>query len=78
MTTRAHIVLPEELLEAVDKLAGKRRRSQFVEEAIKEKLARERLRHALDTSVGVLDPADYPGWNTPEKVTAWVRQPPIR
>lgn len=73
MTTRAHIVLPEDLLEEVDRLAGKRRRSQFVEAAIKEKLARERLRLALDSSAGALDVADYPNWNTPEKLTAWVR-----
>jgi predicted transcriptional regulator len=73
LVTRAHIVLPEELLNEVDKLTGKRKRSQFVEEAIKEKLARERQKHALIASVGVLNPADYPDWDTPEKVSAWVR-----
>lgn len=44
-----------------------------MEEAIKEKLARERLQQALDTSAGVLDPGTYPEWDTPEKVSAWVR-----
>ena len=72
MVTRAHIVLPKELLNEVDKLTGKRKRSQFVEEAIKEKLARERLKHALAVSAGVLNPADYPDWGTPDKVSAWV------
>lgn len=38
---RARIVLPEELLEAVDRTAGKRKRSHFVEAAIREKLARD-------------------------------------
>ncbi len=44
-----------------------------MEEAIKEKLARERQKHVLVASVGVLNPADYPDWDTPEKVSAWVR-----
>jgi metal-responsive CopG/Arc/MetJ family transcriptional regulator len=66
-------VLSEGLLKEVDRLAGKRKRSRFVEEALKEKLSRERLKHALNVSAGVLDPIDYPDWNTPEKASAWVR-----
>jgi predicted transcriptional regulator len=65
--------LPEELLEAVDRVAGKRRRSRFVEAAIREKLSREALAIALREAAGVLRPADYPEWETPEKVSAWVR-----
>ena len=73
MTTRAHLVLPEDLLREVDKLAGRRKRSRFVEAAIREKLSRELLSTALTESAGVLNPADYPEWETPEKVLDWVR-----
>ncbi|MBI2939721.1 MAG: hypothetical protein HYY04_04720 [Chloroflexi bacterium] len=73
MTARAHIVLPEELLSQVDRVAGKRKRSHFVEEAIREKLAREALSAALRKTAGILDPADYPEWETPEGISAWVR-----
>ncbi len=73
MPTRRSVVLSRVLLEEVDRLAGKDNRSKFIEEAVKEKIGRERLKHALDVAAGALDPADYPDWNTPEKVSAWVR-----
>lgn len=73
MATRAHVVLPEDLLEAVDRVAGKRKRSHFVEEAIREKLARETLNAALQESAGVIESNNYPEWATPEKTSAWVR-----
>lgn len=72
MVTRAHIIVPEHLLEAVDRIAGKRKRSRFVEAAIREKLSREALSSALGETVGVLNPADYTEWETPEKTSAWV------
>ena len=70
---RAHIVVPEELIEEIDRIAGKRKRSRFVEEAIREKLAREAMGRALEKSAGILNPADYPHWETPEKTDAWIR-----
>ena len=73
MTKRAHVVLPEELVKEVDRVAGQRRRSRFIEVAIREKLSREVRSGALRASAGILDPADYPHWETPEKVSAWVR-----
>ena len=51
---RTHVVLPEELVEDVDKLVGKRRRSRFVEEAIRDKLRRDALLSALEETAGVL------------------------
>ena len=71
--TRAHVVLPEDLLEAVDRVAGKRKRSRFVEAAIREKLSREALSAALRESAGAIDLSSYPEWQNPEGVSAWVR-----
>jgi metal-responsive CopG/Arc/MetJ family transcriptional regulator len=70
---RVHLVLPEELLEAVDRIAGKRKRSRFVEEAVREKVTREELAAAMQECVGIIDLADYPEWKTPEGVSEWVR-----
>lgn len=70
---RTHIVVLEELIEEVDRVAGKRKRSRFVEEAIREKLSRQTLSDALSTCAGVLSPTDYPEWNMPEKISAWVK-----
>jgi predicted transcriptional regulator len=72
MATRAHIVLPEDLLQEVDRVAGKRKRSRFIEEAIRDKLSREALRLAMDKARGILNLEDYPEWSTPEKISAWV------
>lgn len=73
MPTRAHIVLPEDLLAEVDRVAGKRKRSRFVEAAVREKLSREALSIALRESAGVIDLTSYPEWKSPEKISAWVR-----
>ena len=70
---RAHVVLPEELIEKVDRIAGKRRRSHFVEEAIRDKLRREELAAAMKESAGMLNLEDYPEWSTPERTSEWVR-----
>ncbi len=61
-TARAHIVIPRELLEAVDELVGPRKRSEFIAEAIRRQVQREQQHQAIEKYAGVLDPADYPEW----------------
>ncbi|MEX1157834.1 MAG: ribbon-helix-helix domain-containing protein [Thermomicrobiales bacterium] len=74
MATRTHIVLPLEMIEEIDRIAGKRRRSEFIEDAIRAKLVNARQREALRASAGILNPDDYPEWSTPEKTSEWVRR----
>lgn len=71
-TVRTHIVIAKELVEAIDQLVGQRQRSQFVAEALTEKLRREQQAAALRGAAGILDPTDYPEWATPERTSAWV------
>ena len=71
---RTHVNLPEDLVKAVDKEAGKGKRSKFIEEAIREKLRKENLLSALKETAGALSAEDHPHWDTPEKVAAWVRE----
>lgn len=71
-SVRTHVLLPREIVEEVDKLVGQRRRSQFLAEAAEEKLTRQRRTAALKKTAGVLDPAKYPQWETPEQVSQWV------
>lgn len=71
---RTHVILPEELVKAVDAHAGKGKRSQFFEEAIREKLRIEVLLSALEKTAGMLSAEDHPEWDTPEHVAAWVRE----
>ena len=69
---RAHVVLPKEMIEEIDCLVGKRERSRFIEDALEHRLILERQKQALSELRGMLDPADYPEWSTPEKVSEWV------
>lgn len=69
---RTHVLLPRDLIEGVDEIVGPRHRSEFIAEALEEKLAHSRLRAAMREAAGSLNLADYPEWSTPEKVSAWV------
>ena len=69
---RAHISLPDDLVEEVDEIAGPRKRSQFIEEAVRIKLLNERQKRALALPGPTLDPKKYPHWATPELTTEWV------
>jgi len=71
---RTHIILPDKLIEEVDSVAGKRKRSYFVEEAIREKLRKGALLKALKETAGIMSPGDYPEWDTSEKTAKWVRE----
>jgi len=50
--TKAHLVFPQRILEEVDQIAGKRKRSLFIVKATQEKLERERFLKTLDETKG--------------------------
>jgi hypothetical protein len=52
MKVKAHLVLPKEILEEVDQIAGKRGRSLFIAEGALEKLERERFLKILEETRG--------------------------
>ena len=52
MKTKAHLVFPQSILEEVDQIAGKRKRSLFIVKATQEKLERERFLKTLDETKG--------------------------
>jgi len=52
MKTKAHLVFPEKILEEVDQIAGRRKRSLFIVKATQEKLERERFLRTLDETKG--------------------------
>jgi len=71
---RTHIVLPESLIEEIDSVVGKRKRSRFVEEAIREKLKKRLLLKELQETAGILLSEEYPQWETAQKTAGWVRE----
>lgn len=70
---RAHVVLPEELIREVDEVVGRRRRSEFFEEAVRDRLRRVKLIAAAERAAGSLASVDIPGWETSESAAEWVR-----
>ena len=70
---RTHLILPEDIVNRIDVLVGKRKRSRFVEEAVREKLRKDTLIAALEKTAGCLAKVDYTEWETPEGAAAWIR-----
>lgn len=69
-----NLSLPADLVAEVDAIAGRRNRSAFVEEALRNALKRERLRIALEHTAGAWSAAEYPEFATSEQVVEWVRE----
>lgn len=74
MVIRAHVVLPEDVLSELDEIVGPRGRSQYITEAIREKLLRDKQRRVLSEYAGVLADEDIPHWATPELTTEWINE----
>lgn len=70
---RVHVLMPKELVSAIDALVGSRRRSRFIVEAVDGELRRRRQRAAIAEMDGALADVDIPGWETPEAAAAWGR-----
>jgi len=69
---KAHLVFPEELLQAIDKLVGKRGRSKFVVEATRKELKRIQFLQTLQEVAGSWKDEEHP--ELVEKGTyQWVR-----
>lgn len=70
---RAHVLMPRETVEAIDRVVGRRGRSRFLADAAEEKLRRIRLIEAADRLAGSISEDDAPWWRTPDDILAWVR-----
>lgn len=71
---RAHVVMSDEVLDEVDERVGERGRSRFVEEAVREKLARLHLEEELRKTRGIARGKGYEHWRDRRSATAWVRK----
>ncbi|MGQ0825524.1 MAG: hypothetical protein ACT4OX_10960 [Actinomycetota bacterium] len=69
---RTHVVIADEVVEAMDRLVGERGRSRFLEEAAREKLARIELEAALQKTANTVSAARHPEWRSRRSTAAWV------
>ena len=74
MKTKAHLVIPHEVLEEVDKIAGKRKRSLFITEATREKLERELFLRTLEETKGAWTDKNHPDLRTSRDLDHYVRE----
>lgn len=71
MNVRTNLLLPEDLVEAVDRLAGPRGRSRYVADALRERIRRDERIRAIRMAAGTWK--DNPLFPTDESVVEWVR-----
>lgn len=71
---RTHVVIADDLLEAIDEKVGERGRSRFLEEAAREKLARIELEDTLHRTKGITKGKRYGHWGDRATAARWVRE----
>lgn len=68
---RTHVLVRQAILDEIDGLVGKRKRSEFIREAVERRLRQERQLAAL-TALLDSEPAPAPGLETEEDIARWV------
>ena len=71
MAVRTNLLMPEDLVEALDRVAGPRGRSRYVAEAVRERLRRDERLAAARAAAGSW--RDHPLFPTSDAVLDWVR-----
>jgi hypothetical protein len=74
MKIKTHLVMPGDVVAEVDRIAGKRRRSLFIVEATREKLAKERFIKVLEETSGAWSDSNHPDLMTTKSVENYVRE----
>ena len=69
-----NITLPKDLVRELDAFAGHRNRSAFIEDAIRDRLRRERVRRAFESVRGAWAGKGPAVWDEPDGVARWVRK----
>jgi len=72
LSRRACITLPIDVVTGIDKLVGKRRRSAFLTEAVRDEIQRRQQRNALRAAKETWRDEDHP--ELKDGATAWVNQ----
>ncbi len=72
MNVRTNLMLPQELVAAIDEVAGHRGRSHYVAEVLARQIRRDQWYAAAKATAGAWK--DHPLFPTDESVVAWVRE----
>ena len=74
MKAKAHIVLNSCILDEIDLIAGKRRRSFFIEEATREKLEKEKFLKVLEETKGAWSDKRHPELKTSKDMEQYIKE----
>ena len=69
-----HVVFPANLLKAIDKTVGGRKRSKFIVEAAKEKLEELKIQQALEEAAGCWRDENHPDLKTQKDISAYLKK----
>jgi hypothetical protein len=72
MAVRMNLLLPEDVVEGLERVAGDRGKSRYVAEAVRDRLRRDERMALLKSVVGIW--RDHPDFPTDESVVEWVRR----
>jgi len=72
--TRAHVIVDESILKEIDRLVGKKKRSNFIAEAAKKELQRLNQLALLGKLKGAWKDKDHPEMQGKEGTYGWVRE----
>ncbi|MBE7520347.1 MAG: hypothetical protein HS107_13995 [Thermoflexaceae bacterium] len=77
-TVRTHVVLPKRLVDEIDALVGKRKRSEFIAAELEAAVRRMKRVGTARELIGSIPAGAVPEWDTLESTLAWQRlQRPI-
>jgi hypothetical protein len=71
---KTHVMFPAELLQAIDKVVGGRKRSRFIVEAAKEKLEELKFQQALEAAAGCWKDENHPELRTQEDIRSYLKK----
>ena len=72
-TKRMHVVIPEDTVRAIDSMVGKRQRSQFIAQVLKERLQQLRIIKAIDKAAGAWKNEDHPELAGRNGTKKWIK-----
>lgn len=71
---KTHVMFPSDLLKAIDKTVGGRKRSKFIVEAAEKKLADIRIQKALEATAGCWKDENHPDLMTQKDIRAYLKK----
>ncbi|MDE2321080.1 MAG: hypothetical protein KGL31_04075 [candidate division NC10 bacterium] len=71
---KMQVVFPRDLLREVDQVVSRRKRSEFIVEATRKELRRQRLEQAMEKAAGAWSDEGHPELSTLKEVHRWLAQ----